>query len=119
MRAATPHGRTRDSAKREAGAATSALGAAPVAIAPRPEVVYVNAPSPKASANAFALSNRSAGNFSNALVTALATLGGTDLRASLMDRGSSVRIRTITACADAAVCGGSPVSISYSTQPTE
>ncbi len=71
----------------------------------------------RASEKAFALSKRSAGSFSNAFATAAATCGGTALRNSLTGRTSSVTIFRMIACADEPVCGGSPVSISYNTDP--
>ena len=80
-------------------------------------VVYVGFTS--ASANAFALSKRSAGIFSSAFATAAATFGGTALRSFVTGAASSVTIFMMICCADAPVCGGSPVSISYSTQPSE
>ncbi len=72
-----------------------------------------------ASANFAALSNRSAANFSNDFAVAAATCGGTDYRNSVTGRASSVTIFITTACADAPVWGGSPVNISYNTQPNE
>ena len=59
----------------------------PPAAAP---VAARNAGFASASANAFALSNRSAGSFSSALATAAATLGGTDLRSLVTGCASSV-----------------------------
>ena len=59
-----------------------------------------------------AVLKRSAGSFSNALAVAAATCGGTDLRNSVTGRTSSVTIFITIACADAPVCGGSPVNIS-------
>ena len=78
-----------------------------------------NPGSPSASANAFAVSNRSAGSFSSAFATAAATFGGTDLRTSATGRASSAMIFTTICCAELPVCGGSPVSISYSTLASE
>ena len=68
--------------------------------------------SPSASANSAALANRSAANFSNDLAVAAATCGGTDFLSSVTGRTSSVTIFITIACADAPVCGGSPVNIS-------
>ena len=72
----------------------------------------VNAGSESASANAFALSNRSAGSFSMALATAAATLGGTLFRSAVTACAGSVMIFMMICCAVAPVCGGFPVSIS-------
>ncbi len=72
-----------------------------------------------ASAKRAAESNRSAGNFSNAFPVAAATCGGTDFRSSATGRTSSATIYITIACADAPVCGGSPVNISYNTLPNE
>jgi hypothetical protein len=76
--------------------------------------VFVNA-----SANALALSNRSAGSFSSALATAAATLGGTAFRRLVTGAASSVTIFMMICWAEAPVCGGCPVSISYSTLASE
>jgi hypothetical protein len=72
-----------------------------------------------ASANALALSKRSAGSFSSALAVAAATCRGTAFRRSVTGRTTSVTILRMIACADDPVWGGSPVSISYSTEPSE
>jgi len=72
-----------------------------------------------ASANAFALSKRSAGSFSSALAVAAATFGGTDFRSFVTGTASSAMIFAITCCAVFPVCGGSPVSISYKTLARE
>ncbi len=72
-----------------------------------------------ASPNAAALSNRSAANFSNDLATAAVTFGGTDFRSSVTGVACSVTIFMMICCAEPPVCGGSPVSISYSTLPSE
>ena len=72
-----------------------------------------------ASANAFALSNRSAGNFSSDLATAAATFVGTAFRYFVTASAGSVMIFMMICCAFAPVCGGLPVSISYSTLPIE
>ena len=72
-----------------------------------------------ASANAPALSNRSAASFSNACASAAATFGGTDFLSSVTGRGVSVTIFMMIAWADAPVCGGSPDNISYSTLASE
>jgi hypothetical protein len=89
------------------------------ASAPPPGAVSVNAASVSAAANDRASSNRSAGSRSSALARAAATLGGTDLRSVVTGWASSVRIRMMTCCAEEPTCGGFPVSISYSTQPSE
>ena len=72
----------------------------------------VKVTSPSASANAFALSKRSAASFSSACAVAAATWGGTDFRNSVTGCTSSVTIFITIACADAPVWGGSPVNIS-------
>ena len=72
-----------------------------------------------ASPKALALSNRSAGSFSSALATAAATFGGTDFRYFVTGSAGSVMIFMMICCALAPVCGGLPVSISYSTEPSE
>ena len=69
--------------------------------------------------NAAALSKRSAGSFSTARATAAATFGGTDLRSFVTGWASSVTIFMMICWADAPVWGGLPVSISYSTDPSE
>jgi hypothetical protein len=50
---------------------------------------------------------------------AAATCGGTDLRNSVTGRATSVTIFMMIACAEPPMCGGSPVSISYNTLPSE
>ena len=65
-----------------------------------------------ASANAFAVEKRSAGNFSSAFATAAATFGGTDFRSSVTGRARSVMIFMMICCAEFPIWGGSPVSIS-------
>ena len=72
----------------------------------------VNAGFVNASAKTFAVSNRSAANFSNAFATAAVTFGGTDFRSSVTGRGVSVTIFMMICCAELPMCGGSPVSIS-------
>ena len=72
-----------------------------------------------ASANDAALSNRSAGSFSSDFAVAAATLGGTDFLRSVTGRAGSVTIFMMICCAEEPVWGGSPVSISYRTQPNE
>ena len=69
--------------------------------------------------NAEALGNRSAGSFSSAFATAAATFGGTDFRSCVTGCASSVTIFMMICCAVDPTCGGLPVSISYSTQPSE
>jgi len=71
-----------------------------------------------ASENCAAVPNRSAGSLESAVTTAASTCGGTVLRCSVIERGSSVITRAMMACAVGPVNGGSPVSISYSTQPS-
>ena len=53
------------------------------------------------------------------VATEAATFGGTDFRTFMTGGTSSVTIFMMIACAEDPVCGGSPVSISYSTQPNE
>jgi hypothetical protein len=72
-----------------------------------------------ASANFAAVSNRSAASFCNAFTTAAATLGGTVFRTFVTGAGSSVTIFEMICCALLPICGGSPVSISYSTAANE
>ncbi len=92
----------------------------PLAATAAAAVVGVLKPvSPRAWANAAALSNRSAGSFSNAFATAAATCGGTDFRSSVTGRAASVTIFMMICCAEFPMCGGSPVSISYSTLASE
>src|SRR5689334_2707819 len=86
---------------------------------PLAAVAVANVGFTSASLNVFALSNRSAGTFSSALLTAETTLAGTERRRSFTGRAGSVMIFMITACAELATCGGSPASISYSTAPNE
>ena len=71
-----------------------------------------------ASANAFAESKRSAGNFSSAQCTAAATFTGTFRRMTVSGCGSYVISRAMIACAVVPVNGGSPASISYVTAPS-
>ena len=93
---------------------------APGAARVTPDVtVAANLGFTSASANAFALSNRSAGSFSSAFASAAATFGGTVFRRTVTGCAVSVMIFMITACADDAVNGGSPASISYSTLASE
>ena len=92
--------------------------AAMVAAAGRIAAV-VNAGSESASANAFADSNRSAGSFSRAFISAAATLEGTLLRSSVTSWASSATIFMMICCAEPPLCGGSPASISYSTLASE
>ncbi len=88
--------------------------------APRlPSLPVRNPGSASASANAFAVSKRSAGSFSSAFATAAATFGGTDLRTSATGRATSAMIFTMICCAEEPVCGGSPASISYSMLASE
>ncbi len=84
-----------------------------------PVAVVVKAGFPSASANAFADSKRSAASFSRDLAVAAAMWGGTDFRTFVTGSAGSVTIFMMIACADPPVCGGSPVSISYSTLPRE
>src|SRR5262245_46938440 len=72
-----------------------------------------------ASANAFAVAKRSAGNFSNACSTAIATCGGTLGRKVRTGWGAVVISLAMIACALEPECGGSPVSISYVTAASE
>ena len=65
----------------------------------------------------FALSKRSAGNFSSARITACSTPNGTALRCTAMLRGSSVSTRATMACTVGPVKGTSPTSISYVITP--
>ena len=62
--------------------------------------------------NSRAVANRSAGIFSSAFDTAAATFGGTDFRRFVTGSTGSVMMRMMICCAEAPVCGGSPVSIS-------
>ena len=71
-----------------------------------------------AAANSAALANRSAGNFSSAVRIASATSSGTLLRSAVTGSGALCITRAITACAFGPVNGGSPASISCSTQPS-
>ncbi len=71
-----------------------------------------------AAANSPAFANRSAGSFSSAVRIAASTYGGTVCRCPVTERGWSVMTRATMACAVGPVNGGSPVSISYSTQPS-
>ena len=79
----------------------------------------VNALSVSAAANALAVANRSADSFSSAISNAAATESGVEGRASVTGLCASVMILATIACADGPVCGGSPVSISYTTHPSE
>jgi len=72
----------------------------------------------RAAENSAAVANRSAGSFSSAVNTAPSTSGGTVCRCEVSERGFSVTTRATIAWALAPVNGGSPVSISYSTQPS-
>ena len=72
-----------------------------------------------ASLNSRAVAQRSAGNFSSDLSTVTAICSGTLGRDRRMLRGVSVSTRAITACDVLPMCGGSPVSISYVTAPSE
>ena len=51
--------------------------------------------------------------------TASATFCGTAFRSFVTGAASSVTIFMMICCAEAPVCGGFPVSISYSTLPSE
>ena len=77
-----------------------------------PAVRCVNAELVNASANAFALSKRSAGSFSSAFCTDAATFGGTDFRSLVTSCGVSEMIFMMICCAEEPMCGGFPVSIS-------
>jgi hypothetical protein len=72
-----------------------------------------------ASENSRAVAHRSAGNFSSAFSTVASTCTGTLARLARMLRGFSVSTRAMIACDVLPVCGGSPVSISYVTAPSE
>ncbi|HUX33635.1 MAG TPA: hypothetical protein VMV51_07150 [Gemmatimonadaceae bacterium] len=48
-----------------------------------------------------------------------ATLGGTDRRVLVTGAASSLTIFMMICCTDAPTWGGSPLSISYSTAPSE
>ncbi len=85
---------------------TAPLESAPVA------TVVEKYGSASASANALALSNRSAGSFSSACATAAATFGGTFFRSFVTGAASSVTIFMMICCAELPTCGGFPVSIS-------
>jgi hypothetical protein len=74
--------------------------------------------SPSASANAFAPSNRSAGSFASAVITAASTCAGTVSRVVRIGVGLSVSTLATIACTVLPVNGGSPVSISYVTAPS-
>jgi hypothetical protein len=65
-----------------------------------------------ASANALAVSKRSAGTFSSARARAAATFAGTDFRNSPTGRAVSAMIFMMIAWAEPPVWGGSPASIS-------
>src|SRR5438874_6332193 len=67
---------------------------------PTPSAPNANPGFARASPNAFALSNRSAGNFSSALATAAATFDGTILRRTVTSGAGSVMIFMINAFAD-------------------
>jgi hypothetical protein len=119
-----PHAATAASAAKRAVVPMAARRDAPgvdriivVRIAPPPAVA--KAGFSRACRNAAALSNRSAGSFSTARARAAATFGGTDLRSFVTGWASSVTIFMMICWADAPVWGGLPVSISYSTDPSE
>ena len=71
-----------------------------------------------ACANSAAVANRSAGSFSSARNTAASMCAGMVCRRGIIGRGDSVTTWATIACAVEPVNGGSPVSISYSTQPS-
>ena len=71
-----------------------------------------------ASANCAAVANRSAGSFASAVSDRRLDVRRHVLRCSVSGRGSSVITRATIACAVGPVNGGSPASISYSTQPS-
>ena len=71
-----------------------------------------------ASANAFALSKRSAGSLANAVNTAVSTCGGTVSRSVCNDVGFSLSTLATIACTLPPVNGASPASISYVTAPS-
>ena len=93
------------------------LGLAPALSLPLGTTTVATPGRASASANCAAVANRSAGSFESAVRTAASTWGGTVFRCSMSERGSSVITRAMIACAVGPVNGGSPVSISYSTQP--
>jgi hypothetical protein len=101
----------------QASAALRWRGAGLTAAAPAPATVKVALPS--ASANSFAVANRSAGSFSRALASADATFGGTDFRICVTACAGSAMILMIICCALPPMCGGWPASISYSTDASE
>ncbi len=72
-----------------------------------------------ASANPCRVWNRSAGALASARMTARTTLTGASGRTVPSGGTESARWRAITACGVAAVNGGRPASISYSTHPSE
>lgn len=79
----------------------------------------VNAGSCSASANALELSNRSASSFSRDFAIADANCGGTERRNSVTGRAVSATNFTMIICADEPLCGGSPLSASKRTEPSE
>ena len=81
-------------------------------------VVVVPVGCARASLNAAAVLNRSAGSFSSARSTAASTWGGTVCRCGRSGLGASVSTRATIPWAVLPVNGGSPVSISYSTHPS-
>src|ERR1019366_8362344 len=95
------------------------LRGADAANVPAVAVAVVNDGFASASANALALENRSAGSFSSDFATAAATFAGTDFRWTVTGSAGVVMIFMIICFAAAAVNGGWPVSISYSTLPSE
>ena len=71
-----------------------------------------------AALKAPAVANRSAGSFSSAVSTASSTCGGTRSLRAASGAGRSVITFATMAWAVGPVNGGSPASISYSTQPS-
>ena len=71
---------------------------------------------PSASANSFALVNRSAGSFSSAFATAAATFRRHRLPERVTASTGSAMIFMMICCAEPPRCGGCPASISYSTR---
>ncbi len=65
-----------------------------------------------------ALANRSAGSFCRAVCTVAATAGGTVRLSVATGTGSDAITLATMACAVGPSNGGSPVSISYITQPS-
>ena len=70
-----------------------------------------------ASANCSVVANRSAGSFAIALVIAASTAGGTFGRTSRIEGIRSIDWRARITCGEEPANGGSPMSVSYSTQP--